>query len=67
MQFLIALDLEGIHGVEGERYKSLGGDNPWYSVAKENAVKEQPPLRFGITTVEVETLIFLRLIKGLRK
>ena len=40
MQFLIALDLEGIHGVEGERYKSLGGENPWYSVAKENAVKE---------------------------
>lgn len=38
--YLIAVDLEGIHGVIGEPYKSLYPDVADYAVALENAVKE---------------------------
>ncbi len=38
--YLIAVDLEGIHGVVGEPYKSLYPDVPDYAIALENAVKE---------------------------
>ena len=39
-EYLIAVDLEGIHGAKGERYKSLGNGNVDYPVACENAVLE---------------------------
>ncbi len=39
-EYLIAVDLEGIHGVVGEPYKALSPEIPDYKVACENAVKE---------------------------
>ena len=38
-EYLVAVDLEGIHGVLGERYKTMT-DSYDYSLACENAVKE---------------------------
>ena len=38
--YLIAADLEGIHGIVGEPYKSLYPDVADYAKAIENAVKE---------------------------
>ena len=38
--YLILLDLEGVHGVVGEPYKGLEPDCADYFVATENAVKE---------------------------
>ncbi len=39
-QFLVAVDVEGVHGVVGEAYKSLHTGEPDYDKAVENAVKE---------------------------
>ena len=39
-EYLIAVDLEGIHGVGGEPYKSLYPEVADYAVALKNAVKE---------------------------
>ena len=38
--YLIAVDLEGVHGVVGEPYKGLSDDVADYALAVENAVKE---------------------------
>ena len=38
--FLICVDLEGVHGVIGEPYKGLETDIPDYTLAVENATKE---------------------------
>ncbi len=38
--YLISVDLEGIHGIVGEPYKGLGGALEDYKLATENAVKE---------------------------
>ncbi len=40
MEYLIAVDLEGIHGVVGEPYSGLVKTIPEYKVAVDNAVKE---------------------------
>ena len=40
MEYLIACDLEGIHGVVGEPYKGLLRDLPDYQIAIRNAEKE---------------------------
>lgn len=40
MNYLLAVDLEGIHGVIGEPYKGLGNDVFDYKLACSNAVKE---------------------------
>lgn len=37
MEYLIAVDLEGVHGVVGEAYKGLSSDMPDYQKAVENA------------------------------
>lgn len=39
-EYLIAVDLEGIHGVVGEAYQALTPEIPDYRIACENAVKE---------------------------
>ena len=39
MEYLIAVDLEGIGGVAGVPYETLNGSKD-YEVAKENAVRE---------------------------
>ena len=40
MVCLIAVDLEGVHGVVGEPYKGLLRELPDYAKAVENATKE---------------------------
>lgn len=40
MEFLIAMDLEGINGVVGEPYGKLSKDSPYYAPAVEKAEKE---------------------------
>ena len=39
MEYLIAVDMEGIHGVVGKKYAAFS-DAPDFALAKENAVKE---------------------------
>ena len=40
MEYLIAVDLEGVHGVVGEPYKGLTSDHEEYAKAVENATDE---------------------------
>ena len=40
MEYLIAIDLEGIHGVVGEPYGKLSKDSPYHAPAAEAAALE---------------------------
>ena len=40
MQYLLAVDMEGVHGVVGEPYKGLSESPEQYTIAQEAAIKE---------------------------
>ena len=56
MQYLIAVDLEGVHGVVGEAYKGLSKTCQDYKLATENAIKEINAAVEGLFEAGAETV-----------
>ena len=57
MEYLIAVDLEGIHGVVGEAFKGLSPDMDDYKVAVKNAYLEINTIA-NTLFLKVSTVVF---------